>query len=503
MQVYDRLIEMKTKNWKPEFSAEPLWGRRWRTLLFVLVAVLLVSSTSDVVTGSDFSWTQMLPTESPPARLGHAMAYDSESDRAILFGGETSPLSNVLSDQTWAYDLNSNSWENRNPSPRPSARFAQAMAYDAHSDRVILFGGWTGAEQSLETWAYNYNTNTWTNITTGPSPSAGVFVAMVYDSQADRMILFGGVTHRSDFPESGYRAETWAYDFDNATWTQRNPANSPSPRAINGMMAYDAQSDRIVLFGGRDAYGNFADTWEYRYNDDSWIQITPQTGPSARHAGAMAYDVSTDQTVLFGGYTTSGTSNETWAYDADSNTWTKAMGGAGPSARFGAATVDDTGSNRIVLFGGSSGGDETWTLVTGADSTSPSIAISSPANNTVVSSTTVIVTGTASDNVAVQKVELSTDGTTWTAASGTTTWSGSVTLHEGTNVIYARATDASENRATVHITVTVQTAGLGSLGLNPVILAGILVAIATVGVAVAFIAWRRKKSARQPPPGPP
>src|SRR2546426_6494162 len=71
------------------------------------------------------------------------------------------------------------------------------------------------------------------------------------------------------------------------------------------------------------------------------------------------------------------------------------------------------------------------------DSTAPSIRISSPLNNTIVSSTTVVVTGTASDNVAVQTVELSTDGTTWIAASGTTTWSGSVTLHAGTNVIYA------------------------------------------------------------------
>src|SRR2546425_436196 len=90
------------------------------------------------------------------------------------------------------------------------------------------------------------------------------------------------------------------------------------------------------------------------------------------------------------------------------------------------------------------------------DSTAPSIRISSPLNNTIVSSTTVVVTGTASDNVAVQTVELSTDGTTWIAASGTTTWSGSVTLHAGTNVIYARATDTSGNRATVHIIVTVE-----------------------------------------------
>src|SRR3989454_1134804 len=136
------------------------------------------------------------------------------------------------------------------------------------------------------------------------------------------------------------------------------------------------------------------------------------------------------------------------------------------------------------------------------DSTAPSIRISSPLNNTIVSSTTVVVTGTASDNVAVQTVELSTDGTTWIAASGTTTWSGSVTLHAGTNVIYARATDTSGNRATVHIIVTVENAGPGSSGLDPVILATILVAIGAVGFAAGLIVWKRGKPGRPPPGGP-
>src|SRR5256712_86393 len=136
------------------------------------------------------------------------------------------------------------------------------------------------------------------------------------------------------------------------------------------------------------------------------------------------------------------------------------------------------------------------------DSIAPSIRISSPLNNTIVSSTTVVATGTASDNVAVQTVELSTDGTTWIAASGTTTWSGSVTLHAGTNVIYARATDTSGNRATVHIIVTVENAGPGSSGLDPVILATILVAIGAVGFAAGLIVWKRRKPGRPPSEGP-
>src|SRR5438552_305891 len=76
------------------------------------------------------------------------------------------------------------------------------------------------------------------------------------------------------------------------------------------------------------------------------------------------------------------------------------------------------------------------------------------------------------------------------------TWSGTTTLHLGTNVIYARATDTSGNQATVQITVTV--AGYGPTGLDPVILATILVALGAVGVAMTLIAWKRRKTTQSP-----
>jgi len=331
--------------------------RRWRrvAVLSAVVAVAMLSSTVGVVSGQDSRWVQMTPSPVPPSKVGHAMTYDSGSDHIILFGGETAPLSNVLNDESWAYDLNSNTWENRNPSPRPSARFAHAMAYDSESNRTILYGGWTGTEQSTETWAYSFDTNTWTNMTPATSPSAGVFAHMAYDAQSDRIIRFGGGTDRS----GGLSDETWAYNFNSNTWTLMNPATSASPRQTFGMMAYDTESDRIVLFGGLDTQNSLADTWAYKYNNDAWTQMSPGTGPSRRHAGAMAYDARTDSVILFGGHD-GAASDETWVYDVDGDTWTLAGGGSGPSSRFGTTMAYDAESETVVLFGGSPGGDETW-----------------------------------------------------------------------------------------------------------------------------------------------
>ena len=142
---------------------------------------------------------------------------------------------------------------------------------------------------------------------------------------------------------------------------------------------------------------------------------------------------------------------------------------------------------------------------TATDSTSPTIAITSPSANSVLTTTSVTVTGTASDDVALDRVELSTDGTTWTRATGTTSWSGSVTLVAGSNVIYARATDTSGNQQSAQVSVTAQVARPGPPTLDLMLLAGIGGAIA---IAISYTAFRvvvkskREKKEKLPPPPP-
>ena len=49
--------------------------------------------------------------------------------------------------------LQSGEWVNMDPDASPSARWSHAMAYDSESDRIVLFGGrigWDGVSE--ETW---------------------------------------------------------------------------------------------------------------------------------------------------------------------------------------------------------------------------------------------------------------------------------------------------------------------------------------------------------------
>jgi uncharacterized protein (UPF0548 family)/fibronectin type 3 domain-containing protein len=150
--------------------------------------------------------------------------------------------------------------------------------------------------------------------------------------------------------------------------------------------------------------------------------------------------------------------------------------------------------------------NEASAMPTVTDSTSPTIAIASPADNSKLTATSVTVTGTSSDNVGVEKVELSTDGTTWTLATGTTSWSGSVALRAGANVIYARATDTSGNQVTAQVTVTVQTASTGPIPLDLMLLTGALITIIVSLVGYRFVIkvrHKREEPPRTPPASPP
>jgi N-acetylneuraminic acid mutarotase len=283
------------------------------------------------------------------------MAYDAQSDRVILFGGEPGG--------TWAYDFDTNRWTTLSPSIAPTVVTGHAMAYDAESDRVILFGGDDGFVDKRETWAYDFNTNTWTNLNPPLAPGERSGHAMAYDAESDRVILFGGCV---GFPCRSF-GDTWAYDFNTNRWTDLNPSLAPNQRSGH-MMAYDAQSDRIILFGGYE--GNHrGDTWAYDVNANTWTNLSPSSAPRARRAHAMAYGRQSDRVILFGGCIEpcqggSDLSHETWAYDFNTNTWTNLNPSSTPSRRWLFAMAYDARADEIILFGGSLGGGatsgETW-----------------------------------------------------------------------------------------------------------------------------------------------
>jgi hypothetical protein len=70
----------------------------------------------------------------------------------VLFGGETTGYH--LFGGTWTW--NGTTWTKRHPAASPSARQGAAMAYDAATGAVVLFGGVAPGAGSVDddTWTW-------------------------------------------------------------------------------------------------------------------------------------------------------------------------------------------------------------------------------------------------------------------------------------------------------------------------------------------------------------
>ena len=149
------------------------------------------------------TWTQKFPKASPPARYQHAMAFDSGHGQVVLFGGLNGNLLNEDFADTWLWD--GTNWTQASPQSSPSARSGHAMAYDSNQNQVVLFGGFGGPGN--DTWLWDGS-----NWTQGPQqanpPTGRSEQTMAYDSAHDQVVMFGGYSMGPSLPDLG---DIWTY----------------------------------------------------------------------------------------------------------------------------------------------------------------------------------------------------------------------------------------------------------------------------------------------------
>lgn len=297
-------------------------------------------------------WTKMAPSVRPTPRDGIELVYDAESDRMVLFGGDSSDWIIPIND-TWAYDLDSNAWTEMTPATSPESRHVYSMSYDAESDRVVLFGGTTNAySQGLDdTWTYDLNTNTWTEMSPELAPHHRWSAAMAYDEESDRIVMFGGA---SGGRFSVRLNDTWAYDLNQDEWVNLTSETGPRPRGSYGEMAYYPPEDRIILLVYLSR--GIIETWSFDYNTRTWQNRTSGTEPTA--IGPLTYDIRVDRVVCFA-------EGRTWTYQYGPNRWLEMNVQPSPPERRGHALGYDAASEQVILFGGNGPGtvpllDDTW-----------------------------------------------------------------------------------------------------------------------------------------------
>ena len=252
--------------------------------------------------------------------------------------------------------------------PTPSRRMTHSLVHDPVRNRLISFGGWTGNSFLGDTWvAALEGPFQWLPLpTAGTAPSSRRGHSAVYDPVRDRMLVFGGVRGLND---SQLLNEVWELSLtDPPTWQQIFPEGTPpSPRFINAY-AYDPVADRLIVVGGYD--GGFRnDTWALSLSGvPSWSQLSPAgTPPVGRDDLPSAYDPVRHRLILFGGFDGSTILNDVWALSLAGETAWEELQPAGPlpAARRTSSLIYEPAGDRLILFAGWNGGpgyQDVWQL---------------------------------------------------------------------------------------------------------------------------------------------
>lgn len=244
---------------------------------------------------------------------------DIESGQVIAFNLEPA--------QTWSFDLATRTWQQQDPAAQPEStpanpRFGAPLTYDAESDRLVLFAGGSPWHMYADTWAYDYNTDTWELMEPVVSPSPRGMYAATYDSESDRVLLWGGFTGTEEND-----VQMWAYDYNTDSWEALENGDGPQQHWERHGMAYIPELDRVLFYSGMlEEEGVLpSETWYYDYNSNTWTEIDVETSPPKLAMYGMAYDPATGKVVVFGGEKTAkyaaDLSSDIWVFEPESENW--------------------------------------------------------------------------------------------------------------------------------------------------------------------------------------
>lgn len=221
-------------------------------------------------------------------RANHVMFHDEVRNVTVLFGGNSGA---IVHGDAWELAATATEWTELELQNGPEALEGHAIAYDTGRDQAVMFGGRTvSAVVKNTTWIWDGGGVNGPPVVTKPDPRFDH--AMAFDEARGKIVMFGGTG------AVGQRlGDTW--EWDGTDWKRRTPATSPTPRCAHAM-AYDPTLQTVVLFGGNDA-ARKNDLWSWDGATGNWVLLHSGTGsnvPSPREGCAMAREAEQTSRVL-------------------------------------------------------------------------------------------------------------------------------------------------------------------------------------------------------------
>ncbi len=153
------------------------------------------------------------------------------------------------------------------------------------------------------------------------SPGARYDTRMAYDANIQRVVQFGGLTAIDAGTAKAYDlGDTW--EWNGQKWVERYTPTAPQARSAHNML-YDSNRQRVLLFFGKNGSTYLNDTWQYV--NGKWSQINTANAPGPRTVAGAAYDSARDRVVVYGGTSLDASNKavedrDTWEFDGTN--WT-------------------------------------------------------------------------------------------------------------------------------------------------------------------------------------
>lgn len=327
--------------------------------------------------GGTPAWTQLVISGPvPPVRKSSSAIYDVANNSLTIYGGDTGGL--PFGDVWVLSNANGNggtpAWTQLFPAGTPPMnRTGHSAIYDSANNRMVIFGGANRSQTLVDSWILTapngIGTPTWTQLKpTGTSPSVSYHSA-VYNPTVNQMFVFAGTSSTNKLQSNSH-----AFALSNANgvsktvvskWTLGGAAVRYGQSAF-----YDKVTNALFVWGGQHSKSNlnFNDYWQASNvigaSNLNWkLQATKNGAPSARYGQTGLYDSSSNRMMIFGGST--GTCQNDYHVLQHANnqggspTWLAiTAAGTAPSPRALQSSVYDSATNTIIVFGG-------WNCTTG------------------------------------------------------------------------------------------------------------------------------------------
>lgn len=217
------------------------------------------------------------------------------------------------------------------------------MAWDSEARRVLLFGGTTSSQWHNDTWSWNGTDWQLLAPSTTPAPSSFVLMAAHAGTNPGPLLI----------TRSNGQSRTWR-------WTGTNWFLA----AVGGLPGDFSTIAAVSFYGRTYVQAGPGGTSLWSWDGTAWSMVTQTNPPPALYGHTMTWHGGMVRLLVTTGWNGTAFADQTWRgafLTPDAIVWTATsnfqpgFGISVPSARDGASAAFDSNGNRVLVFGGGDG----------------------------------------------------------------------------------------------------------------------------------------------------